>query len=256
MPAKTQPSDTADTGVTPIRSRKEHQSYGVYISPMNWAYAAMFLNYDPVKFQMVQDPRDAHILVWTGGADVDPKLYNEPVHATTYIEPKRDAVDLELWDIAADDQLKIGICRGAQFLNVMCGGSMYQDVGGHRRPHQLWCHLTEALVEVTSTHHQQMIPNADREDCVLVAEAHCSAHRARGRDAYQFKVDSENNINPDYNPADPEVVWYEDDLALCFQPHPEIGHKETHDYFFVLLESILGGEYPVPDLTNTTPVES
>ena len=77
-------------------------------------------------------------LVITGGKDVDPARYGQAPHPKTD-EPRHDRDEWELALLAA--ALKrglpvLGICRGAQVLNVALGGTLHQhlpDVVGHSR---------------------------------------------------------------------------------------------------------------------------
>jgi len=80
----------------------------------------------------------AHLdaLIIPGGKDVDPARYGEPAHETTD-EPRRDRDQLEdlLFGAAIAANLPfLGICRGAQMLNVHQGGNLIQhlpEVIGH-----------------------------------------------------------------------------------------------------------------------------
>ncbi|WP_343599441.1 gamma-glutamyl-gamma-aminobutyrate hydrolase family protein [Mycobacterium sp.] len=75
-------------------------------------------------------------LMITGGKDVDPAAYGQPPHPATD-EPgrERDAWEFALLRAALDRGLPVlGICRGAQVLNVALGGTLHQhlpDVIGH-----------------------------------------------------------------------------------------------------------------------------
>jgi putative glutamine amidotransferase len=72
----------------------------------------------------------------TGGKDVDPAAYGQRPHPATDPPARmRDAWEFALLDAALRRQLPVlGICRGAQVLNVALGGTLHQhlpDVIGH-----------------------------------------------------------------------------------------------------------------------------
>jgi gamma-glutamyl-gamma-aminobutyrate hydrolase PuuD len=70
-------------------------------------------------------------LLLSGGADIDPARYNEPVDGAVGIEPARDALEWAALDAADRRGVPVfGICRGLQFLNVHRGGSLLQHVEG------------------------------------------------------------------------------------------------------------------------------
>src|ERR1700676_547420 len=75
-------------------------------------------------------------LLITGGKDVDPAAYGQQPHPSTD-QPgeQRDAWEFALLRAALKRKLPVlGICRGAQVLNVALGGTLYQhlpDVIGH-----------------------------------------------------------------------------------------------------------------------------
>lgn len=73
-------------------------------------------------------------LVVTGGHDVDPVLYAAAPEVTPKIDTERDrfesaAID---WMLARRRPL-LGICRGAQLLNVRRGGSLFQELRSRRK---------------------------------------------------------------------------------------------------------------------------
>ncbi len=94
-------------------------------------------------------------LVLTGGRDVDPAAYNTEPHPATD-EP---AVDRDAWEFALlGDALRrgmpvLGICRGAQVLNVALGGSLHQHLpdllghAGHQRGNAVFSTSTVRTVE-------------------------------------------------------------------------------------------------------------
>jgi putative glutamine amidotransferase len=75
-------------------------------------------------------------LVLTGGRDVDPATYGEePLPTTDAPARDRDAWEFALLKEALERGLPVlGICRGAQVLNVALGGTLHQhlpDIVGH-----------------------------------------------------------------------------------------------------------------------------
>ena len=67
-------------------------------------------------------------LIVGGGDDISPDLYDGQLVATARLDPDRDALErrLVLAALAAGKPV-LGICRGAQMLNVALGGSLHQD---------------------------------------------------------------------------------------------------------------------------------
>ncbi|MCG0276445.1 MAG: gamma-glutamyl-gamma-aminobutyrate hydrolase family protein [Thermosediminibacteraceae bacterium] len=70
-------------------------------------------------------------LLLSGGPDVDPRYFNEdPMPGLGEISPLRDKAELFLCREAVKRKKPVlGICRGAQVINIALGGSVYQDIG-------------------------------------------------------------------------------------------------------------------------------
>lgn len=82
-------------------------------------------------------------LVLHGGADVAPGSYGEtPLLPEWGGDAVRDAYEIELLRACMDmDKPILGVCRGAQLINVGLGGTLYQDIGTQRpeaQPHRDW----------------------------------------------------------------------------------------------------------------------
>ena len=73
-------------------------------------------------------------LVLQGGADISPLAYGEePLKPEWAGDPMRDGYEIELVRaFAAAPKPVLGICRGAQLINVALGGSLHQDIPAHR----------------------------------------------------------------------------------------------------------------------------
>jgi putative glutamine amidotransferase len=68
-------------------------------------------------------------LVLSGGEDVDPARYGQPVDGARIMSPERDAMEIELLNRAIQRRMPVlAICRGVQLLNVALGGTLYQDL--------------------------------------------------------------------------------------------------------------------------------
>jgi putative glutamine amidotransferase len=117
-------------------------------------------------------------LLLSGGADVDPARYGEPVSGSRGIEPERDALEDEAFRAALAAGVPVlGVCRGLQAINVFAGGSLVQHLDGHeseaypspgvtRHPLELASGSRLAVIlgdatdlEVNSYHHQAITPD-------------------------------------------------------------------------------------------------
>ncbi len=75
-------------------------------------------------------------LMLTGGDDVNPERYGEAaLECCGNITPERDAFERALVMEALERDMPVfGICRGVQSLNVILGGSLYQDLASQVSP--------------------------------------------------------------------------------------------------------------------------
>lgn len=96
-------------------------------------------------------------LVITGGYDLDPAAYGQQPHPTTD-QPRvdRDAWEFALLRAALDRGVPVlGICRGAQVLNVAFGGTLHQHLpevighSGHRAGNGVFTRLPVRTVADT-----------------------------------------------------------------------------------------------------------
>jgi putative glutamine amidotransferase len=79
-----------------------------------------------------------HGMLFPGGADLDPELYDQEPHDETFgVDVERDQAELTLLEEAlARDMPVLAVCRGSQVLNVARGGDLQQhlpDVLGDER---------------------------------------------------------------------------------------------------------------------------
>lgn len=206
----------------------------------------MFLNkgYEVIS----SDGAECDLVCFTGGEDITPFLYGEePLkigdRVVTTFNPKRDMREIKAFHTYSDIP-KVGICRGAQFLNVMSGGTLWQHVTHHTNSHMME-HIIETIVHpetkeksyvtdrvfVSSTHHQQMRPGEYAE---IIGYAGIATEKYTEAKKVVFP-------DPSKTMLDPEVVFYWYTMSLCWQPHPEyMGEKtECQRLFFQHLNDYL-----------------
>lgn len=190
-------------------------------------------------YELVTDIYDADLVVFVGGEDVNPSLYNQRRHHTTYYNIERDTLEVDVYNEARALGIPMaGICRGGQLLNVLNGGKLWQDVNGHNSGrHKAWIVGHAGLpVEVTSVHHQMMEPDHFSDVKILLKAA--EATKKINMSDISTVMPSVYERYPDIKEyTDVEACYYPASNCLCFQPHPEYGHKETKEVFFQFLNT-------------------
>ncbi len=99
-----------------------------------------FLNYRKTLARLggevvsIGDPLECDALLLPGGGDPDPMLYGESPKGAEPPDRERDALELSLLaQFTAAGKPILGICRGMQMLNLFFGGTLIQDLAGHRQ---------------------------------------------------------------------------------------------------------------------------
>lgn len=198
--------------------------------PDSQSYARPFLR----QFELTNDLTKADCLLLTGGEDVDPATYGQKPRHGTYFTPSRDVYEIKAFNQARERGLPtIGICRGAQLLCALAGGTLVQDTTGHGRSHPI---VTKDGREywMTSLHHQMLMP--EKTDHVLIAWAkeRLSKHYLGQNDEelYGHDPDAMGRYQFPKDHKEPEIVWFPKIKGLAIQGHPEafpIDHP-TVDY--------------------------
>lgn len=200
----------------------------VHIVGGGFEYASMFRRHG---WEVVSSIADADLVQFTGGEDVTPELYGHTKHVTTGNSVERDAREQVVFKVCLKmGKPMAGICRGGQFLNVMCGGKMFQNVDGHAtmNGHLARDERTGELFHVTSTHHQMMIPHKTEAVVIMTARESTACEKHIGGKEITVASRAMRDI---------EVLWYENYKCFCFQPHPEFGGEdELADLYFGYLD--------------------
>ena len=178
--------------------------------------------YDPFSVfgTLTESIEDASLVVFTGGADVSPHLYNENAHPTTYNDEQRDKQEELAFNKAV--RLKkniVGICRGAQFICVMNGGKLIQDANNHGHCNHPITTDDGREITVTGDHHQMQLP-PDNAVPIAWAEPRLSTYYHGGPGI---------ELNPE---KEHDVVWYPNTNALGIQYHPEWMERQSEGLLY------------------------
>ena len=112
-------------------------STGATLLSTNYTDAVLRAGGVPVVFPTIASEKDAEALVasvdgiiFSGGPDLDPSWYGETIwNETVQVDTLRDTSDILLMKAAlSSGKPVLGICRGAQLLNVVLGGTLIQDI--------------------------------------------------------------------------------------------------------------------------------
>lgn len=154
---------------------------------------------------------EVDLVCFTGGSDISPYMYGEE-NISSHPSPVRDEFEKQVYEAWVGKVPIVGICRGAQLINVMNGGKMIQHVSGHGSgSHAIFDASGTKIGMVNTCHHQVMVMPDNGRGSVLA-------------------VSSEGY---------PEIVYFEKDRAFGVQGHPEWGHQNMEDLFFDGIEQFI-----------------
>ena len=130
-------------GVSPRLFHPQPGARGVHTKILHYledAIARWLMSRDALVFLVPLSERASDYacvldgLVLQGGADISPLAYGEdPLKPEWAGDPVRDRFEIELVRAFTEaEKPMLGICRGAQLINVALGGSLHQDVSAHR----------------------------------------------------------------------------------------------------------------------------
>lgn len=165
------------------------------------------------------------LMCFEGSSMIDPRRYQEKRKVYGTPDTIRDEEEFSLLESNAGIP-KVGINRGALVLNINAGGSVWQNVDNHHGEHDITDLLSQDTLRVGSHHSAAMRPSSNGQ---VIAFA----------DRATSFISEKNLPLPEY---EAEVVWYEYEKSLCFQPllRSEKAGDQGNSYFFDLLEYFYG----------------
>jgi len=168
---------------------------------------------------LFKNPTSIKLVCFTGGEDVSPELYGHK-NLGSHNSKARDEREALIFEMAKKHKIPMtGICRGSQFLNVMCGGTMVQHL---KASHGGGLHRCQTIdgkeFQVTSSHHQMIVPGPGGE---VLAWAHMRLNP--GNCVYDGQLPT-SVLEPDedrFVVKVTEAIYYPDLRVFAVQHHPE-----------------------------------
>lgn len=192
-----------------------------------------------MKASVGYNPDTASIFLFCGGQDISTNLYGQENIASHTPNVVRDGEEAYWYYYAQARQKKpicVGICRGAQLLHVLNGGTLWQHVDKHEnQSHGCTVKMSNGdtfLATLNSFHHQAMIfPEVKLQGNKPTLLAYLSAAQATDRRTADKRQDHKTS-------AEIEAMWYKASNTLCYQPHPEwdVEGGDTDITFRILLK--------------------
>lgn len=193
---------------------------------------------------------EADVVVFAGGSDINPALYQQRPLVGTHFNPDRDVLEEAIYhECIKQDKIMFGICRGAQFLHAMNGGELWQDVVGHDSSHTIIDIDEDVRVEATSLHHQMLQINT-KITIIAVCEDQIST---KFKDENMFIDLSKEGLNAGAE-LEIEAGCYEDTKCFFVQGHPEIGSLEYRAWTMCKLLGFVEEWENDKMLLNSTPM--
>lgn len=191
------------------------------------------------NYELVNSIDKSDLVLFTGGEDVSPHLYNQPKHNTTYCNLQRDLEEVKMFKEAINlNKHILGVCRGSQLSCVMAGGILVQNQSQSGFIHEITTSFGETI-KVTSTHHQAQYPFfLEKDDYKILGwSTNESSYHTGGNN---------EELNP---PKECEIVYYPKIKCLGIQSHPEmvfppnqLWEKIMIDYMQELITKLLKNE--------------
>lgn len=203
-----------------------------------FSYAKALEGLGDVSFhpgELVLQPEEFGLVLFTGGADVDPSYYNDTSPSNMCgTNPRRDAEEERIFNFALKhDILMTGICRGIQFLNVMAGGQLMHHINGHAGSRHSMVTKNGDIIHINSLHHQMVIPSSHS---VVVGWS-----ASRLSEYYIGRADSK----VEYYGLEVEAAIFPKIKSFGVQYHPEMmsDNSEGYLYYHRMVEDALNMEW-------------
>jgi len=172
----------------------------------------------------------------SGGADINPKLYNQENTSSYDIEPERDGLEQKVIQHALDEKKPLlGICRGAQIINVCLGGTLHQDVQSSYQGFIPTTSLLKKIVDrrkISLTYKKGILSNIVGEKDIYVNSIHHQSIDSLGKGLVVSAIGDFGVVQA--------IESTGENMIVGVQWHPELMlYSKRHRSFFRYLMNIV-----------------
>lgn len=195
--------------------RVDNKKIKLFVVGPSVSYAS-WLNHEKVSTM-----EEADLVLFTGGEDINPKLYEQPCGQFTHYNVHRDLMEVE----SARKAIKLGkniwgTCRGIQLGCAMSGGLLVQHMN-HPWQHNLTLY-DGTVIQVNSLHHQMQHPyNLHPSEYVVVGYAKGLSNVYLNGHNNEMLLPTINK-GSDLTTKEAEIVYYRKTKWFGAQSHPEM----------------------------------
>lgn len=197
---------------------------GIMIFDQIEGWSSVSLDRSPDIMRDLASIADRCIMVFEGGADINPALYNEKWTYTHGVSAYRDEWEQACYKKAKELNIPVlGICRGHQFIAAMEGGKLHQDIRIEIGRHHSGRHKI-MLTDLATTSGFLDLMQSNPLGCPdVVNSMHHQAVRDVPPSARVLARHADDNVV--------EALLY--DHGVSVQWHPEfLGHREFVDWTY------------------------
>lgn len=146
----------------------------IFIPKTGYEWPSVSHMFENWGWVVTHDPSDIDkgidLACFTGGSDINPQLYDQSINGAWGIDYERDEIEVDHYRrLRSNDIPLVGICRGAQFLHALGGGSLIQDISPRNSGDvEIILNGESEPQTVVVDHHQVMINIADKFDVLAI----------------------------------------------------------------------------------------
>jgi GMP synthase-like glutamine amidotransferase len=201
------------TTISKLNNNMKKEKFKFYASATSKSHGNWL---QPLGFEPTDNLTNADLIVFGGGADIDPNTYGEKPGSSTYASPQREKQEKEDYNRALKLGIKMyGTCRGLQFLCAMAGGKLIQDVTNHQGDHSMTTY-DGVKIRTNSIHHQMINPYVlDSKNYRILAWTSTRISR-------RYFGAKDKSVYLPYEFKEIEAAYFPKINAMGIQGHPEM----------------------------------